>query len=196
MGLQHPFNMVGKWEFWVPQALVWAMLVLGSCRAISFRELLKSYRNPIGSRIVFLCHHFSEIFLLLNFGRVAFFSGGMSNLLVTLSAWWQGSQHRESELRGAGCQTGESSGKGENGKGSEKPLVFSCEFWCFFRRGVFCLLFFQNMVRKTNKCVEHTIQNGDVFLFLFYSWHWQGTFKVMEMWLRSVSSGSTSWFVG
>ncbi len=124
MGLQHPFNMVGKWEFLVPQALVWAMLVLGSCRAISFRELLKSYRNPIGSRIVFLCHHFSGIFLLLNFGRVAFFSGGMSNLLVTLSAWWQGSQHRESELRGAGWQTGESSGKGENGKGSEKPLVF------------------------------------------------------------------------
>ena len=116
-------------------------------------------------------------------------------------AWWQGSQHRESELRGAGCQTGRNlRERGKTEKGSEKPSFFRVNFWCFFGGVCFvCCFFFQNMVKKqwkTNTCVEHTIQNGDVFLFLFYSWHWQGTFKVMEMWLRSVFSGSTSWFVG
>ena len=61
-------------------------------------------------------------------------------------------------------------GKGGKRKGIRKtPRFFRVNSGVFFGGVCFVCCFFQNMVRKTNKCVEHAIQNGDVFLFLFYS---------------------------
>ena len=54
---------------------------------------LKSYLNPIGSRIVFLAHHFSGVNLLLNFGGGSWFSWHiLGDRLIPLASPFEFSQ--------------------------------------------------------------------------------------------------------